>query len=189
MRPNALRTYDDPRAQLHQWYVEEGKTDSEIGALLGITGVAVSHKRRAYGIPTLSPDARRVRAGLPSLESATREDFERMLGEGLTPSDIATRYGVTTFPVGVKLREWGLRVSVRPEPLGDEIAPELLPAVVGTLLGDASIGYRAGNEEAEVSRVQAGRDRPRCAGCGAEMESQFVPAALVTAGKISASNR
>lgn len=151
MRLNALRAYADPKAQLHRWYVEEGKSDREIGQILGITDVAVSYKRRQYGIATLGQDARRVQEGRPSLETATPEEFKRLLDAGNTPKDLAVRYGVTTYPIGVKLREWGLRVPTRPEPLGVELPAELLPLVIGTLLGDASIGYRSGGKRSQLS--------------------------------------
>jgi hypothetical protein len=141
---------EDLKVQLTQWYTEEGKTDLEIADLLGITGVAVSQKRRQYGIPTLTAEDRRVRAGKPPLGEATADDFRRFLAEGKTPRDMAAHYGVSTFPINQRMRKWGLKALTNSDTLGT-LPADLRNVVVGTLLGDATIGYQSGGTTSRIS--------------------------------------
>ena len=130
-------------------YEGEGLSDVEIGNRFNVTGMTVCRWRRAAGIETI-PDIerRRIRGGCPHLDLNETTLRRLYVDEGLGMDEIGRRYGCSKVPIQGLIRKFGIPVTAKgwgKKGLPDEIPADLVPLVIGTLLGDACIAYEGGS--------------------------------------------
>lgn len=94
--------------ELREW-VEQGKTQKEIGALLGRRQEVISSTLSVLGLKTAGSDKK----GRRPTRSITAIGYFAGLRCGLTLNEIATRHGVTPGTVRNALNRAGLPTSAR----------------------------------------------------------------------------
>lgn len=127
---------------LQELYVVQNKTDKEIGALYGVTDVAVNKRRLRLGIPTKSQLSRVHHNDDLSLE------FEQLtpvrlaeIYSAMGQRAIAKRYGVSKPTVMNKLQKFGIRPISKTERSTSyqDLTEEQKEICIGTLLGDGHL--------------------------------------------------
>lgn len=132
---------------LKRLYLDEGLSDADIASQFGVAAVTVSRWRQRFGIDTLANIDRRKRLeSIPHL-SVDEATLRRLyLDEGLGLAEIGRLFGCSRVPIRQALFRFGIRPTTKWEKhgLGDEIPEDVLPFIIGTLLGDGCIAYGDG---------------------------------------------
>jgi len=125
---------------LRNLYAE--KTDKEIAVRFGVSDVLVSHWRKKWGIPTVTPRQRRdrERVGLPRLDEITPVLLAELYTK-MGDRQIGQRYGVQKPAILRLRRKWGiLGISKSERALSKrELTEEQREIIVGVLLGDGHL--------------------------------------------------
>lgn len=131
--------------QLFQLYVDQDRSDREIGGKYGVSDVTISKWRRKLGVPTMTAAEKRKARDEFSIDDLDEVTLRKLYQEEhLTAPQIAERCGCSKFPVLRKIKDFGIPLVQKWERHGlQELSPDLLQVVQGTLLGDATIGFSA----------------------------------------------
>ena len=130
--------------ELRKMYCEELLTDLDIGQRLGVTDVTISLWRKAAGIPAMSHRDRLKLKGHPSLDSLDEKTLRHLyLEECLTFDEIGEKFGVSRIPIVALAKQFGISNIAKWErnKLPEDLSEKEYRTLIGTLLGDASIGY------------------------------------------------
>ena len=129
--------------ELDKLYNQDCLTDKQIAARLNCSDVAVSQWRKRYGIATVSVTERtRLRGQVTILDLSDETLIDLYTVQHKTAKQIGLAYGCSKYPVLQRLRQLGI-VSVEKwerHGLGD-LPQDLMPMLVGILLGDGSIAF------------------------------------------------
>ena len=133
-------------------YEDAGLSDAEIGDRFGVTGMTVCRWRKLAGIVTM-PDMnrRRIRGGHRYLDLDEPTLRRLYVVDGLGMDEIGRRYGCSKIPIRELIHKFGIPVTAKrweKKGLPDEIPADMMPVVIGTLLGDACIAYDNGGDTA-----------------------------------------
>jgi hypothetical protein len=139
MRRNIVTHSDLTQDKLQELYLEH--TDSEIGAMYGISDVAVSYFRRKWGIKTFTATqrAQQGREGL-KLSDLTPVKLAELYAQ-MGDRSIAKLYGVSVTPIKALRRSWGIQAIDKTTRSTStvELTSEQREVILGTLLGDAHL--------------------------------------------------
>lgn len=140
-RRNIFRDKGVTKEYLEDLYLRQNRTDSEIGALIGVSDVSVSYFRKKFGIPSKSQVARNTfGSSHPSFEAITPMELSN-LHSSMCLRSIARLYGVSKPTVALKCKKFGITPLSKSERATshDALTEDQKESIIGSLLGDGHL--------------------------------------------------